>query len=73
MKYVVMKDEETGEIISLGRFHADALTERYSLQGCWVSDNTLESDLFDGLLEEITEAEANRIIRTQFSRKKQVA
>jgi hypothetical protein len=73
MKYVVMRDEETGEIISLGRFHENALTERYSIQGFWISDNTLESDLFDGLLEEISETEAIRLIATQFSCEKQAA
>jgi len=73
MKYVVMRDEETGKVITLGRFHENALTERYSIQGFWVADNTLESDLFDGLLEEISEAEARRIIATQFSREKQAA
>lgn len=73
MKYVVMRDEETGEIITLGRFHENALTERYSIQGFWVEDNSLESDLFDGLLEEISETEAKQIIATQFSRKKQAA
>lgn len=73
MKYVVMRDEETGEVITLGRFHENALTERYSIQGFWAEDNTLESDLFDGLLEEISETEARRIIATRFSREKQAA
>ena len=73
MKYVVMRDEETGEIITLGRFHKNALTERYSIRGFWVKDNTLESDLFDGLLEEISEIEADQIITTQFSSEKQAA
>ncbi len=73
MKYVVTRDEDTGKVITLGRFHENALTERYSIQGFWVSDNTLESDLFDGLLEEISEQQARRIIATQFSREKQAA
>jgi len=73
MKYVVMRDEETGEIVTLGRFHENALTERYSIKGFWIQDNTLESDLFDGLLEEISEREAKQIIATQFSREKQAA
>ena len=73
MKYVVMRDEETGEIVTLGRFHKNALTERYSIRGLWVEDNTLESDLFDGLLEEISETEAKRIIATEFSQEKQAA
>ena len=73
MKYVVIKNAKTGKVRKLGRFHENALTERYSIQGLWVSDNTLESDLFDGLLEEISEREAKRIIATQFSREKQAA
>lgn len=73
MKYVVMRDEGTDEIITLGRFHENSLTETYSVRSGWVRNNTLYSDLFDGLLEEISEAEANRIIATQFSREKQAA
>ncbi len=75
MKYVVMKDEKTGKVILLGRFGGkpDYVDEYYSIEKGWQKDNTLYSNLFDGLLEEITKAEANRIIRTQFSREKQVA
>ncbi len=78
MKYVVMKDDETGEIMSLGRFRKDKKTgyvfdEVYFPKSGWQSDNTLYSNLFDGLLEEISEAEANRIIATQFSQTKQAA
>ena len=73
MKYVVIKDAKTGKVRKLGRFHENALTERYSIQGFWVEDNSLESDLFDGLLEEISETEAKQIIATQFSREKQAA
>jgi hypothetical protein len=73
MKYVVIKNAETDKVRKLGRFSENAVTERYSLQGFWVEDNTLESDLFDGLLEEISEAEAKRIIATQFSQTEQAA
>ncbi len=75
MKYVVMKDDETGEIIKLGRFSGKPayLDEMYLPLSGWQKDNTLESDLFDGLLEEISETEAKRIIATQFSREKQAA
>ena len=76
MKYVVMKDDETGEIMKIGRFSGkpDYLDEYYSpLSNTWKKDNTLDSNLFDGLLEEISETEARRIIATQFSREKQAA
>lgn len=78
MKYVIMKNGKNGEILTLGRFRKDKNTdyvceEIYLPKSGWQEDNTLYSDLFDGLLEEITEAEANQIIRTQFSREKQAA
>ena len=75
MKYVVMKDDETGEIIKLGRFSGkpDYIDEMYLTISGWQKDNTLYSDLFDGLLKEISETEAHRIIATQFSREKQAA
>lgn len=78
MKYVVMKDDKTGEIMTLGRFRKDKKTgylfdEVYFPKSGWQQDNTLYSDLFDGHLEEISEAEAKRIIATQFSRKNQAA
>jgi hypothetical protein len=76
MKYVVIKDDKTGEIMKIGRFSGkpNYIDEYYSpLSGNWEDDNTLYSNLFDGLLEEISEAEAKRIIATQFSREKQAA
>ena len=78
MKYVVMRDDKTGEIMTLGRFRRDKKTvyvfdEVYFPKSGWQEDNTLYSNLLDGLLEEISEAEANRIIATQFSREKQAA
>ena len=79
MKYVVMKDDETGEIMKLGRFRKSqdsdyVFDEFYSpWSGNWEDDNTLYSNLLDGELEEISETEARRIIATQFSREKQAA
>lgn len=78
MKYVVERDEKTGEIISLGRFRKDKKTdyvfdEVYFPKSGWQPDNTLYSALLDGQLEEISEAEANQIIATQFSHEKQAA
>ena len=76
MKYVVMKDDESGEIMKIGRFSGkpDYLDEYYSpLSNTWQEDNTLYSNLLDGLLEEISESEAKRIIASEFSQEKQAA
>ena len=76
MKYVVMKDDESGEIMKIGRFSGkpDYLDEYYlPLSNTWQEDNTLYSNLLDGLLEEISETEAKRIITTEFSQEKQAA
>ena len=78
MKYVVLKDEETGEIEKLGRFRkdensVDILPETYFPNTGWVTDETLYVQLLDGLLVEITESESKRMIAAQFSREKQAA
>ena len=78
MRYVVLKDEETGEIEKLGRFRKDKksvyiFTETYFPSAGWEEDETLYSQLLDGHLKEISETEARRIIATQFSREKQAA
>ena len=78
MKYVVLKDEKTNEIEKLGRFRKDeksvyVFTETYFPSIGWEEDETLYRQLLDGHLEEISEAQASRIIATQFSREKQAA
>ena len=76
MKYVVIKNDKTGEILKLGRFSGEPeyTDEYYSpISNSWKEDNILYSELLDGLLEEISETEARRIIATQFSREKQAA
>ena len=76
MKYVIIKNNKTGKIRKLGRFSGEPeyLDEYYSpVSNSWEEDNILYSELLDGLLEEISEAEAKRIIATQFSREKQTA
>jgi hypothetical protein len=75
MKYVVIRDNETGNIIKLGRFSGkpNYIDETYYPKKGWMQDNTLLRDLQDGLLQEISEAEAKHLITTQFSREKQVA
>jgi hypothetical protein len=77
MKYVVIRDGDL--IMKIGRFRKDdktedAYEEYYSpLTNAWVDDNTLYGELLDGLVQEITEAEANRIITAKFMRQKQIA
>lgn len=61
MKYVILRDQETDEIELIGRFKKHAVGEIWR-DGGWKSDSTLYSDLFDGLLEEISEAEAEKLI-----------
>ena len=76
MKYVVMKNDKTGKILKIGRFSGkpNYVEEYYSpLLNSWENDNTLYGNLLDGQLEEISEAEAQRIINTRFSREKQAA
>lgn len=68
MEYVVLRDEETGEIEKLGRFQ-NGLAEQFC-KDHWESDASLFSLQFDGLLEKISETEAERIITEQFTREK---
>lgn len=69
MEYVILKDEKTGEIEKLGRFGENWLQERF-YQGEWIWDEVLDRELFDGLLEEISEIEAKKIIAFQTEREK---
>ena len=69
MEYVVLRDEETDEIEKLGRFGENWRQERF-YQGEWVWDEVLDRELSDGLLEEISEAEAERLIALRFAPEK---
>ena len=64
MEYVVLRNEETGEIEKLGRFGENWLQERF-YQGEWIWDEMLDREMFDGLLEEISETQAKKIIALQ--------
>ena len=64
MEYVVLRDEETGKIEKIGRFREGGIGEQF-FNNHWESDSTLYSDLFDGLLEEISEAAVKKIIANQ--------
>lgn len=61
MEYVVLKSEKTGKVIKVGRFKENGLTESFR-NGKWLRDRILYSELLDGLLEEISETEAEKII-----------
>lgn len=67
--YVILRDEETGEIEKVGRFRDTGLTERF-YKGKWVRDNILYSELLDGLLEKISEKEADEIISQMLKEEK---
>jgi hypothetical protein len=67
MGYVILKDEETGEIEKIGRFLETGITEKFH-NGEWIRDRVLYRELLDGLLEKISEAEAENIIALQHKR-----
>jgi hypothetical protein len=69
MEYVILRDEETGEIEKLGRFGENWLQERF-YRGEWVWDEILYSEMFDGLLEKISEEDAEKIIAQMLEREK---
>ena len=69
MDYVILRNQKTGEIIKIGRYGDDGIAESLRL-GEWVSDYVLDSEMFDGLLEQVSEAKAKKIIVLQRQREK---
>jgi len=69
MQYVVLKDEETDEVEIVGRFEKFGIGEVWQ-NGKWAADSVLVSNLFDGLLETISEAEAIELITKHFQTEK---
>ncbi len=61
MEYVVLRDEKTRRVIKLGRFRDDGIAESLRF-GEWRRDRILDSEMFDGLLEDVSETEAEKII-----------
>ena len=72
MEYVVEKNEETDEIYLIGRFKSKGIAEIWQ-NGKWVESSTLHSSMIDGLLEDISEAEAMKLIDEKYSRQLQAA
>jgi hypothetical protein len=64
MDYFILRDEETGEIEKIGRYKDNGIAESLRF-GKWVTDYVLDSEMFDGLLEKISDAEAEKIIALQ--------
>jgi hypothetical protein len=69
MEYVILRNEETGEIEKLGRFLKNGLGEQFC-DDHWESDSSLYSLMFDGLLEDISEIEAEKIIAQRLKQEK---
>ncbi len=69
MEFVILRDEETGEIEKIGRFSENGIAEQFC-EDHWESDASLYSLQFDGLLEEISETLAEKIIAEILEREK---
>lgn len=69
MEYVVLRNEETGEIEKIGRFTASGIAEQFRGDH-WESDSSLYSLQFDGLLKDISKAEAEKIIARMLEKEK---
>ncbi len=61
MDYFILRNQKTGEIIKIGRYGDDGIAESLRF-GEWRRDRVLDSEMFDGLLEQVSEAEAEKII-----------
>ena len=69
MAYFILRDEKTGRVRKVGRYRDSGIGE--SLQfGEWRRDSFLYSEMFDGLLEQVSEAEAERLIALHFAPEK---
>ena len=66
MNYFILRNQKTGEIIKIGRFRDDGIGESLRF-GEWRRDRVLDSEMFDGLLEQISEVEAEKIIARHFT------
>lgn len=69
MEYVILRNEKTGKVEKIGRFSENGLAEQFC-DGQWESDSSLYSLMFDGLLEDISEIEAEKTINRIVSHEK---
>jgi hypothetical protein len=61
MDYFILKDDKTGKVIKIGRYADDGIAESFRF-GEWRTDPILDSEMFDGLLKQISETKAEEII-----------
>ena len=71
MDYFILRNEKTGKVIKIGRYGNDGIAESLRF-GNWERDRVLDSEMFDGLLEQISETEAEKII-TQILEQEKIA
>jgi hypothetical protein len=69
MDYFILRNQKTGAIVKIGRYGGDGIAESLR-HGEWLFDPILDSEMFDGLLEQISEAEAEKIIEEQIEQSK---
>ena len=69
MDYFIKKNQKTGEIIKIGRYRDNGIAESLRF-GEWRRDRILDSEMFDGLLEEVSEAKAEKIIAQMLEKEK---
>ena len=69
MDYFILKNEKTGEVIKIGRYGDDGIAESLRF-GDWRRDRVLDGEMFDGLLEQISETEAEKIIARMLKQEK---
>ena len=71
MDYLILRNEKTGKVIKIGRYGNDGIAESLHI-GNWERDRVLDSEMLDGLLEQISETEAEQII-TQMLKQEKIA
>lgn len=70
-QYVIVRDEITNQVQVIGRFE-NGLDEMF-VDGKWESNGLLYSLQMDGLLEEVSEVEAMKLLSQKKSRQLQAA
>lgn len=69
MDYFILRNKKTSEIIKIGRYGDNGIAESLRF-GEWATDYVLDGEMFDGLLEQVSEAEAEKIIALMRRREK---
>ncbi len=67
--YFILRHHKTGEVVKIGRYGDDGIAESLRF-GKWLKDTILDGEMFDGLLEQISENEAKKIIAQKLEQEK---